>query len=57
MSEHPGWRIDLGPFDVFAKRDDIVGSPARCANARTNSVRPWPTSSLQSTRVQRALAA
>jgi hypothetical protein len=23
-------------LEVFAKRDDIVGSPARCANAATN---------------------
>ena len=57
MSEHPTHQIDLGS-DVFAKRDDIVGSQ-RALRERPKGLvfRPWPTSSLQSTRGRRALAA
>jgi hypothetical protein len=56
MSEHPTHQIDLDSY-VFAKRDDIVGSQRAARTHQRTSVRPWPTSSLQSTRVRRALAA
>ncbi len=33
MGEHPSLSKLILVADVFAKRDDVVGFPARCANA------------------------